>query len=201
MAADSVVNATAFRAMGSDAEVIVVGADRSVLGDAVGEIGRLEQLWSRFVAGSEVTALNRRAGHPVIVDPATLLLVERAVAAWRITGGGFDPTVLGDVLRAGYADSFDDPPGVEWANGSSDLVIACSDIEIDAPNRTVTVPRRSGFDPGGIGKGLAADIVATRAMAAGAAGVCVNLGGDLRVEGIAPGGEPWIVAVEPTRGP
>ena len=32
--------------------------------------------------------------------------------------------------------------------------------------------------------------------AAGAAGVCVNLGGDLRAEGRAPGGGSWVVGIE-----
>lgn len=59
-----------------------------------------------------------------------------------------------------------------------------------------------GFDPGGIGKGLAADLVTAELLAAGAAGACVNLGGDLRVAGRAPGapaepGAPgWGVGVE-----
>ena len=58
------------------------------------------------------------------------------------------------------------------------------------------LPAGSGFDPGGIGKGLAADIVSAELLAAGARGACVNLGGDLRVTGEAPGGGTWTVAVE-----
>lgn len=33
-------------------------------------------------------------------------------------------------------------------------------------------------------------------MQAGAAGACVNIGGDVRAVGIAPGGGTWTVAVE-----
>ena len=54
----------------------------------------------------------------------------------------------------------------------------------------------AGFDPGGIGKGLAADLVTADLMAAGAVGVCVSVGGDVRVRGTAPGGTPWTIAVE-----
>src|SRR5439155_6641322 len=57
-----------------------------------------------------------------------------------------------------------------------------------------------GFDPGGIGKGLAADMVAQELMDCGARGACVNLGGDLRVEGEGPDAGRWIVAVEHPRG-
>jgi len=65
----------------------------------------------------------------------------------------------------------------------------------------VTLPRDSGFDPGGIGKGLAADIVVAELIAGGADGVCVNIGGDLRVEGIGPHDERWVIGVDhPTNG-
>ncbi|MGZ4797546.1 MAG: FAD:protein FMN transferase, partial [Acidimicrobiia bacterium] len=68
----------------------------------------------------------------------------------------------------------------------------------------VTLPAGAGFDPGGIGKGLAADLVAEELIGLGAAGVCVNVGGDLRVAGVSPGpGDAWLVAVRdaPTDAP
>jgi thiamine biosynthesis lipoprotein len=58
-----------------------------------------------------------------------------------------------------------------------------------------------GFDPGGVGKGLAADLVAEELAAADAIGVCVNVGGDVRVLGASPSGECWQVGVEDPRAP
>ena len=49
------------------------------------------------------------------------------------------------------------------------------------------------FDPGGIGKGLAADIVAGRLAAYGR--YAIDCGGDLRVGGSDPGGEPIEIEV------
>jgi thiamine biosynthesis lipoprotein len=60
----------------------------------------------------------------------------------------------------------------------------------------VRLPAGIGFDPGGIGKGLAADLLCDEMMAAGAGGVCVNLGGDIRVAGSGPDGAAWTIAVE-----
>src|SRR6185503_2885871 len=60
----------------------------------------------------------------------------------------------------------------------------------------VRLPAGCGFDPGGIGKGLAADKVVADLIGAGAVGACVNLGGDLRVAGDAPNGDAWTIAVE-----
>jgi thiamine biosynthesis lipoprotein len=182
-----------FRAMGSDAHLIVVGGAEHLLDDACRRVDDLEQRWSRFIETSEVCELNRRAGHDLMVSAETAMLVERAIDAWRVTGGGFDPTVLGAVLRAGYDVSFDTMP-VEKSATQSALIVGCTDIVVDG--RTVRLPARTGFDPGGIGKGLAADIVIGELLAGGAAGACVNLGGDLRVAGSNPSGDAWTIAIE-----
>jgi thiamine biosynthesis lipoprotein len=50
-------------------------------------------------------------------------------------------------------------------------------------------------DPGGIGKGLAADLVAVELLDAGAAGCLVNVGGDLRALGRSPTDAGWVVTV------
>ena len=156
-----------FRAMGSDAHVIVVGGPKSLALEAEHRIADLEQRWSRFDPHSEVRTLTRDAGSPVIVSAETLELVERALAAWRLTNGIFDPTILGPLTRAGYDRSFDDlAPMIE--NGTSDLTTGAGEITI--VGNTVQLPRNTGFDPGGIGKGLAADIVVDELRAEGAEG-------------------------------
>ncbi|HET7489785.1 MAG TPA: FAD:protein FMN transferase [Acidimicrobiales bacterium] len=185
---------TTFRAMGSEAHVVVVGGPPGLLDQALARVDELERRWSRFLPDSEVSSLNRAAGRPVVVSPDTAELVARAVDAWRISGGSFDPTVLEAVVGAGYDRSFDEledrpapgpPPAPAPGAGA---------IEVDGT--VVRLPPGTGFDPGGIGKGLAADLVAAGLLAAGACGACVNLGGDVRVAGTAPGGGPWTIAVE-----
>ena len=54
-------------------------------------------------------------------------------------------------------------------------------IRIDALNHTVELPPGVGFDPGGIGKGLAADMVVEELMATGAEGACINVARDKKV--------------------
>jgi FAD:protein FMN transferase len=190
--------------MGSDAHVIVVGGPPGELDRLVGLVDELEGRWSRFRPDSEVSRLNAQAGRPLAVHPLTVLLVERAIEAWHLTGGSFDATVLGDVVRAGYDRSLpglaEGPPAARRP-GVSDLVVACTDIVVERVASSVCLPAGTGFDPGGIGKGLAADVAAEAAMADGALGVCVNLGGDLRVVGQAPAGGSWSIAVEHPRRP
>ena len=93
--------------MGTDAHVIVVGGSQSLLDAARMRIEQLEQRWSRFLPESEISRLNHRAGEPVAVSADSVELVTRALQAWRVTNGRFDPTVLGAVIRAGYDRSFD----------------------------------------------------------------------------------------------
>jgi thiamine biosynthesis lipoprotein len=182
-----------FRAMGSDAHVIVVGGPDDGAARARARIDELERRWSRFIDDSEISILNRQAGQFVAVSDDTRLLVEKAIEAWRISGGSFDPTVLGAIIRAGYDRSFE-TLGDTPAAGISALLLGCTDIELT--EHAVRLPAGTGFDPGGIGKGLGADIVADEAMDAGADGVCINLGGDLRVRGRSPEGTGWTIDIE-----
>ena len=191
-----------FRAMGSDAHVIVVGGQPGAAEQARQRTCDLERRWSRFLPDSEISDLTRRAGEWVALSADSVRLVERALDAWRLTVGRFDPTVLGAVIRAGYDRSFDEL-GPSGGGSPSPLTVGAAGIRVDGDR--VRLPPGVGFDPGGIGKGLAADIVVAEALAAGAAGACVNLGGDLRVAGRPPdrpstqsptGGTAWTVAVE-----
>lgn len=182
--------------MGTDAQIVVVGGPDGLVDRAQARIADLERRWSRFIDTSEVSALNRNAGSPVKVSAETVELVQRAIEAWRLTRGLFDPTVLGSVIRAGYDRSFDQLGAFPTAR-TSDLELGAADIDI--LEDMVRLPRGTGFDPGGVGKGLAADVVAEELQVAGAIGGCVNLGGDLRVFGPNPEGNAWTVAVDHPR--
>jgi thiamine biosynthesis lipoprotein len=185
-----------FRAMGTDVHLLLVGSNDDALERACARIADLEARWSRFVPTSEVSRLNDNAGFPTVCSPETVTLVGRALDAWRFTDGRFDPTVLGAVRRAGYNASFDALPSVRsHVGGDEARTTGAADIDVDAATKMVVIPRGVGFDPGGIGKGLAADIVSDEAIAAGACGVCVNIGGDLRVRGSAPDGGAWGIDV------
>ncbi len=204
MAADPLPSVSArFRAMGSDAHVVVVAEPAQathLLEIAKQRIEHLERRWSRFLPDSDVSRLTLAAGSAVNVAPETALLVQRAIEAWYLTGSLFDPTILGALIRSGYDRSFEQIAEVAHRNACA-LMTACVDIEIDVDptGRTpaqVTLPSGTGFDAGGIGKGLAADLVAAELMEHEALGVCVNLGGDLRVEGVSPAAAAWRIAVE-----
>jgi thiamine biosynthesis lipoprotein len=189
-----------FPAMGTSCHVIVVDGPAGTAEAAAAHVASLEAAWSRFREDSEIAELNRRAGEWVRVSPPTRELVVRGVDAWRATGGRFDPTILGDLVRAGYDRSYEqlgDRTTSPAAPPGADLGLGCGAIEL--ADDAVRLPAGSGFDPGGIGKGLAADMVAAAIARTGAAGACVNLGGDARVWGRPPSGPAWGIAVDHER--
>jgi thiamine biosynthesis lipoprotein len=179
--------------MGTVAHVIVVG-DPNLAFFARARVDDLEQRWSRFIATSEVSRLNRARGTSTKVSADTFRLIQESVDAWRRTQGRFDPTVLGDMLRAGYDRTYVSV-AIRAQRGISLLRANCGGIVLDEASQSVALPVDTGFDPGGLGKGLAADIVVEELLRRGAAGACVNLGGDVRVEGDGPHDEHWTVAV------
>lgn len=206
--------------MGSDAHLVVVGGAPWLADTAVARVQDLERRWSRFLPDSEISRANARAGSWTQVSPETLALVERAELARRRTDGRFDPTRLADVEHAGYDRSFDqlaerghDPyrgadrarptaQSVDDGGETTDTATATAAVVlVDRARSSVLVPPGVGFDPGGIGKGFAADLVLDELLAEGAGGACVNLGGDVRVGGLGPDGGDWKVTVEDPRDP
>jgi len=188
-----------FRAMGTDVHLVVVDGGSDLLEGARARIEDLELRWSRFLPDTELDRLNRAAGTgtPTALSAVTFDLVTSAIRAWRETDGLFDPTILPALVAAGYDRSFDQGPGPTSETPAKPRV-TCDDIVIDHDALTVTLPEECALDLGGIGKGRAVDLVAEELLgAAGPAGACVNLGGDLRVFGNAPDGAPgWAVGIE-----
>ena len=82
------------------------------------------------------------------------------VEATVVSAGAYDPTVPGHR-----------PDETPWFEA----------VALDPDGAIVQADRRLCFDPGGIGKGLAADLVVADTMAAGASAVAIFLGGDGRV--------------------
>jgi len=184
--------------MGTSAHVAVLGGRRGLEQQAAGRVADLERRWSRFRADSELSRLNAgRIGIAAVVSPETYRLVERAVGAWELTDGRYDPTVLGSVVANGYDRTFSEVPADRTAPGSpTTRAPGCRGIVLDAQHHAITLPEGVGIDPGGIGKGLAADIVADELMAAGAEGALVDIGGDVRMVGTGPEDGQWVIDVD-----
>lgn len=184
-----------FTAMESTGYVRAVGRDQSLCRWAVRRITALQRRWSRFVPAGEISRLNRAVGAPVIVSAETFELISKAKTAWELTGGAFDPTVPGAPDTRGH----DRSPG-RVADGTvadaAGPTTGCAGFVLDPVTHAVWIPDNCSFDPGSIGRGLAADIVTRELRRRGAAGALVAIGGDLAISGRPPRGDRWVIGID-----
>jgi len=181
--------------MASDVHIIGVDASDDALDDALDHLELLERRWSRFLPHSDVSRINAANGTPIIVDDLTVVLLAAMVEAWRATGGAYDPTVLRALVSHGYSTSIVDPSRCTVlddiaADGSF------ADLVLDRTTGLVRLPPGLAVDPGGIGKGLAADLAVARLLDGGARGALVCIGGDMSMGGVGPHEHGWTVAIE-----
>jgi len=149
-------------AMGNTAHLVVTGVDEGdaarVVAAVVGRVEELEAAWSRFRADSEISRFNRTGRVDELGDDSRVLLAHMDAARFA-TRGAYDARILPHILDLGYTYSL-----VDGRHASPSL-------------------HGNAVDPGGIGKGVAADIVATEVMSLGADGVLISIGGDMRCIG------------------
>lgn len=182
------------RLMGSRFAMTVVGAAPGAARAGLALARRLESRWSRFLADSDITALNLAEGQPRRVHAQTVRLVREMVDAHRRTDGDFDPTLLPALVAAGYGRSRVDPRRTTLLPPSATAPGRVDSIRIDGDR--IALGRGTTLDPGGIGKGLAADLAVEQALADGALGAMAEFGGDVVVGGVAPDGVAWRIGVE-----
>lgn len=181
--------------MGCEVDVVIVDGSPDLLDLARMSIDHLERRWSRFLPESDISRLNNAAGSTVHIDPATVVLLGAMVDGWRATQGAFDPTLLAPLVGLGYAASWHDPSVVTSLPAGATLRSDLERLSLDSQLDLASIPAGSCLDPGGIGKGLAADMVVDHLISAGARGASVSIGGDVAVRGAAPQAGGWLVGV------
>lgn len=195
------------RVMGTTYHLVAVNRSDTQLDRVVARLGQLEQRWSRFLPSSEISAINAAPDRFHLVSADTALLITRGIQAWEMTDGACDPTVLDALIGMGYDRSFEQLHSERRPTParSTDPASGCGQMQVDqitAETFMVTLGDRVGFDPGGIGKGTAADIVLGELLAdvsPDEAGAMVNIGGDVVCRGLAPTENGWVIEVrEPT---
>jgi thiamine biosynthesis lipoprotein len=187
-----------FGALGTFATLLVADPDvlpaaRDLL-DA--ELSAIDAACSRFRADSELMRACAAAGRAVSVSPLFAEALSVALAAASLTGGDVDPTCGQALVSLGYDRDFA-AARQETAALRQPPVLGSGgwrEVLLDADSRQVTVPDGVLLDLGATAKALAADRAAARIAAETGCGVLVNLGGDISVGGLPPGGG-WLVGV------
>jgi len=188
-----------FQAMGTSFFCMLVGADKEIC-DAVYELANdLEAKWSRYISTSEVMFLNNNPDSMHEVSDATLRLVNEMKNGFEVTNGLYSGNILGELIDLGFAQSRINPENVTNWKARSKSTADLSDVVIDLETKSVSVPSGVALDSGGIGKGLAADLMSDYAMQLGVMGVAVFAGGDVAVKGMAPDAAGWKVKISDPR--
>lgn len=167
-------------AMGVTCVATVVGINSQDLAvHCLDLVEDLESLWSRFIPTSDISRLNSANGKPTLVNEKTLTLIHHMIAAHQATDGAYNPTRLPLQIAAGDARSLVNGRSTELPSNSA-VFSQLSGIQI-FHDGNVSLPLDMTLDAGGIGKGLAADLVLRFALEQGAEAACINLGGDMAI--------------------
>lgn len=197
-----VIDDVTFPAMGNTARVTVIATNASHVAELLSKsrtwIASLEASWSRFIPASDIFRLNTAGGRSVRISPDTEVLVRHLLAAYRVTDGVFNPFILPSLISAGYGRSLADDGRVSCSAVQPTHAPTADDVLLESVDGATWCRLLGGatLDPGGLGKGLAADIVAERLMLEGAVGVLVSVGGDIRCAGDAPDDGVWVIDIE-----
>jgi len=165
----------------------------------------LERRWTRFDAASDLNLLTGDPRGEIPAHAHVRALIRAGAWAGRVSGGLVDMTLGAQIAQVGYDG--------HWAGETAPLSLALA----AAPPRAAASPhpaahwqalgvdRRAGtirrppgvvLDSGGIGKGLAADLVAARLVGLR---FVVDVGGDLAF-GHGGGGTHAVAVVHPLTG-
>ncbi|MBS1887276.1 MAG: FAD:protein FMN transferase [Actinobacteria bacterium] len=177
-------------------------AAAAAVGDARQALLEAHRTLSRFDPESELSRLNRDPRPEAPASPLLRRLVAAARAAGQRSGGLVDATLVGEIEAAGYADSREfDPRGADRESppphpAAPSRRAAWCLLAVDDRARTVSRPPGVRIDPGGIAKGLLADVLAESLD--GFDSFAVDCCGDLRVGG--RGGRSRTILVEDPAG-
>lgn len=185
---------TDVRVMGSVAELVVDGPP-ALVAQGVRRLQELERCWSRFDPAAELASLHDAAGRwtPISADLAVALRWARRLVAE--TGGWFDPTLRSELEQWGYDRTFRE---IDTAGRTAPAPVLrrrlerLDAVELSEDGTCARLARGVHLDLGGVGKGLAADLVAAELVRDGAAAAYVSVGGDIAAAGEAPD-EGWNV--------
>jgi thiamine biosynthesis lipoprotein len=201
---------SSFPAMGSQLRLLIgepgpgMAPAEAAAADARRFVAEFELALSRFRPGSELCRLNEDPRERV---PASALLrdaVRAGLQAATASGGLVDPTLVDEIEAAGYFASRAGLP-----NGPLAAALAAAPrrqparprpgsrwrrFEVDDAAAVIVRPPGLRFDSGGAGKGLAADLIASRLR--GYSRFLVDCGGDIRIGGADALLRPYEVFVE-----
>ncbi|RJG55635.1 FAD:protein FMN transferase [Sphingobium terrigena] len=156
-------------------------------------LARIIDQMSNWEAQSAISRFNRApVGEWMTLPPDMLTVLRAGLEMARLSDGAFDPAIGHLVDQWGFGPATLPRPA-QLLDRSPWQTIA---LEGDKACRLADV----ALDFSGIAKGFAVDAVAAELRTLGVANFLIEIGGELRGEGVKPDMQPWWVDVEPPPG-
>ncbi len=192
-----------FKALGTDVSVEIALSGEEKKKQALYDLKEVKRLYfekqkifDRFRSDSELSAFNLNLGSFREASPDFLYLAGRAIFYHKLSGGLYDPRIIGVLEAIGYDRNFDDLgkdsvkvndyfPGKITGSLAEDLAIE---------GARVCFKKRMDFS--GIAKGCITDLAAKFLKERGWKDFLVDSGGDMFAAGKDGRGEKWRVGVE-----
>jgi thiamine biosynthesis lipoprotein len=177
--------------MGTSWSLHAVGSSPSLAAGVQAALDLVVAQMSQWDSASHLSRFNRSAVGDWFDLPAEFAdVVDAALTIQRASDGAFDPALGALTDRWGFG-----------ASGPVERVPAAADdgerrIDFDADARRIRRSEGAVLDLSGIAKGYGVDLAAEWLLANGVRHFLLEVGGELRGEGIRPDGQPWWVDVE-----
>ncbi len=180
--------------LGTKIEMQLPRQHASLFPECFAEMGRIENAYSRFLPGSELSLLNSHLGQWQDATDEFISLLSQAEDFRKETGGNFDITIKAALDSLGYDAEYSFVPKPKAGVGLLGLVRGLAgSILLDRKRGRVLLNKEIDF--GGFGKGFALDQAGRLLEARGVSHYYINAGGDIfarRGEGEAP----WEILLE-----
>ncbi|MFQ5610087.1 MAG: FAD:protein FMN transferase, partial [Woeseiaceae bacterium] len=156
------------------------------------EAWRIEDKFSRYIAGNIVDRINSAAGAGIEVDDETAGLIAFATFLHDRSGGRFD--ITSGVLR--HVWTFDGSDAIPEEEEVREVLDFVGWHKVTWRNKTLTMPAGMQIDLGGVGKEYAVDKAVNQLREQDSVPCLVNFGGDLAVTASPTRQSSWQVGRE-----
>jgi thiamine biosynthesis lipoprotein len=186
--------------MGTTWSASIAGAGPEIAGNIQAMLDRIVAQMSHWEPGSDLSRFNRsEPGRWQPLKPDFELVLRAGLEIAEASGGAFDPAM------GSLADLWGFGPAGSRAGIPADAEVAAA-LARSGARHIETEPRKARrtaeaqLDFSGIAKGHGVDAVAEMLRSMGYADFLVEVGGELRGEGVKPDGQPWWVDLEAVPG-
>jgi len=192
-----------FKAMGTPCEIQLFAKSHTsakrIAEIAIADVRRLEARYSRYRSDSLLSKINKVAasGGEISVDAETAGLLNYAATCHEQSAGLFD--ISSGILRQAWQFAEGQLPDQTQIEGLLEKV-GWHKLYWEAPLLAFPIAGME-LDFGGIVKEYAVDRAAALCLNAGARHGIINLGGDIKLIGPRPDGNPWRVGIAHPRQP